>query len=265
MGLKLALIQMNIAFGQPNINYRTVEKRVTEAVKEKVDVIVLPELWTTGYDLSRLAEIADPGAKKAIHFLSTLAKTHHTNIVAGSVAKQTEKGTTNTMLMFNRDGRLVKEYSKAHLFRLMNEEKYLVQGEEDGLFELEGEPCAGVICYDIRFPDWIRTHMVGTGLQPKVLYVVAEWPKKRIDHWRALLISRAIENQCYVIACNRVGSDPNNEFGGHSMVIGPWGEVISEAQEEETILYKEIDLKAVDIVREEIPVFEDRRPALYRV
>lgn len=265
MGLKVALVQMNIAFGDPKTNYRVVEKRVKEAVKEKVDVIVLPELWTTGYDLTRLDEIADPGAKEAIHFLSTLAKSHRTNLVAGSVAKQSEKGTTNTMLIFNREGELIKEYSKAHLFRLMNEEKYLIQGDDNGLFQLEDEPCAGVICYDIRFPDWIRTHMVGVSKQPKMLYVVAEWPKKRVDHWRALLISRAIENQCYVIACNRVGSDPNNEFGGHSMVIGPWGEVIAEAQEEEVILYKEIDLTEVDKVREEIPIFEDRRPKMYRV
>lgn len=265
MRLKLALIQMDIAFGDPNTNYHLVEKRVKEAVDSEVDVVVLPELWTTGYDLTRLDEIADRNATRAIEFLSKLAKEHKTNLVAGSVAKQTEKGTTNTMLVFNRQGKLVKEYSKAHLFRLMNEEKYLIQGDGNGLFQLENEPCAGLICYDIRFPDWIRTHMVGAGNQPKMLYIVAEWPKKRVDHWRALLISRAIENQCFVIACNRIGSDPNNEFGGHSIVIGPWGEIIADAKEEETILYAEIELSEVDRVRADIPIFEDRRPSLYRV
>ncbi|WP_305886613.1 nitrilase-related carbon-nitrogen hydrolase, partial [Pseudomonas sp. 2822-15] len=80
----------------------------------------------------------------------------------------------------------------------------------------------------------------------KALFVVAEWPKSRIDHWRALLISRAIENQCYVVACNRVGSDPNNEFGGHSIIIGPWGEIIAEAEENEVVLYGELDISEVD-------------------
>ncbi|MEM1506410.1 nitrilase-related carbon-nitrogen hydrolase, partial [Domibacillus sp. 8LH] len=123
---------------------------------------------------------------------------------------------------------------------LMDEEEHLVEGSENGIFELAGAKSAGVICYDIRFPEWIRTHMLDN---TKVLYVVAEWPAKRIDHWKALLISRAIENQCYVVACNRVGADPNNQFGGHSMVIGPWGEILEEADDQETILYSELDVE----------------------
>lgn len=99
----------------------------------------------------------------------------------------------------------------------------------------------------------------------KILYVVAEWPKVRIDHWRALLISRAIENQCFVVACNRVGSDPNNVFGGHSMIIGPWGEIIAEAGEEETIIHADIDLNQVHQVRNTIPILQDRRPDIYEV
>jgi predicted amidohydrolase len=98
-----------------------------------------------------------------------------------------------------------------------------------------------------------------------VLYVVAEWPKQRLDHWRALLIARAIENQVYVVACNRVGSDPNNTFAGHSMVIDPWGQVIEEADDQIGILTAEIDLAEVKRIRQEIPIYEDRRPDLYRL
>ncbi|WP_416148028.1 carbon-nitrogen family hydrolase [Salipaludibacillus sp. HK11] len=263
MSLNIALIQMNIAFGDPIKNFNNVESRMKQAVREgNVDVIVLPELWSTGYDLTSLDKIADVEAKKSMAFLSKLAKEYNVNLVAGSVAKRSEEGFTNTMLVINRNGDLVKEYSKAHLFRLMDEEKYLVQGNSDGLFQLENELCAGVICYDIRFPEWIRTHMLD---DTKVLFVVAEWPKPRIDHWRALLISRAIENQCYVVACNRVGEDPNNEFGGHSIIVGPWGEVIAEAEEEETILFGKIDMAEVDRVRQTIPIFTDRRTDLYRL
>ncbi|MBU9723046.1 MULTISPECIES: carbon-nitrogen family hydrolase [Bacillaceae] len=261
---RVALVQMHIAFGDPDTNFRTVEEniRMICTSDKKVDVIVLPELWSTGYDLTRLNEIADNEGKTTVEFIGKLAKSFQVNIIAGSIPKATDSGVKNTMLVFNRNGELIKEYSKAHLFRLMNEEKYLIEGNSDGLFQLDGELCAGVICYDIRFPEWVRTHMLD---DTKVLFVVAEWPKPRIDHWRALLISRAIENQCYVVACNRIGSDPNNEFGGHSIIVGPWGEIVAEADESETILYGDLDMSEVEKVRKTIPIFSDRRTELYRL
>ena len=262
MSSRIAIVQMDIEFGNPEKNYKYVKEKIIEAALAHADIIVLPELWPTGYDLTRLDEIADKDGEKATAFISELAREYKVNIVAGSIPKETSAGVSNTMLVFNRSGELVKEYSKAHLFRLMNEEKYLVEGNEDGLFELEDALCAGVICYDIRFPEWIRTHMLNN---TKVLYVVAEWPKPRIEHWRTLLISRAIENQCFVVACNRIGADPNNEFGGHSIIINPWGEVVEEAQEEEMILYGDVNIDEVDKVRSKIPVFTDRRPDLYKL
>ncbi|MBB6451948.1 putative amidohydrolase [Salirhabdus euzebyi] len=262
MTLKVALIQMNISFGNPEANYEKVRTKCKEASEKNVDVIVLPELWTTGYDLTRLDEIADVNGEKSYSFIAELAKDYNVSIVGGSIPKETDKGITNTLFVVNRKGEFVSEYSKAHLFRLMDEEKYLTEGNDEGSFILENIKSAGVICYDIRFPEWIRTHMLD---QTKVLYVVAEWPKPRIDHWRALLISRAIENQCFVVACNRVGTDPKNEFGGHSLIVGPWGEVIVEAEDKETILYGEFNPEEVDKVRETIPIFTDRRPDLYKL
>ncbi|WP_047980435.1 carbon-nitrogen family hydrolase [Ornithinibacillus contaminans] len=262
MGLNVSLIQMDIAFGNPKANYDHVEKLFNKLTETKPDVVVLPELWTTGYDLTRLDEIADDNGTESIQFISKLASHYRTNIIGGSIAKHANQKFTNTLIVANQQGELVKEYSKAHLFRLMNEEKHLVEGNETGTFELAGHKSAGVICYDIRFPEWIRTHILDGA---KILYVVAEWPKSRIDHWRALLISRAIENQCFVVACNRVGSDPNNVFGGHSIVIGPWGEIIAEASEEEVILEAEIDIDQVDEVRNTIPIFKDRRPDIYNI
>lgn len=94
--------------------------------------------------------------------------------------------------------------------------------------------------------------------------VVAEWPKPRVDHWRSLLISRAIENQCFVMACNRSGSDPNNTFGGHSLIIDPWGTVVAEGGLDEEIVYGEVDFSEVEAIRRQIPIFQDRRPDLYQ-
>ena len=138
---------------------------------------------------------------------------------------------------------------------------HLSSGNGKGSFTLDNHSFAGVICYDIRFPEWIRTH---TTEGAEALFVVAQWPITRVDHWRALLIARAIENQCFVIACNRVGSDPNNQFAGHSMIIDPWGKIIAESSDQEEILYAEIDLQEVKKVREMIPVFTDRRPEFYQ-
>ncbi|WP_379127818.1 carbon-nitrogen family hydrolase [Paenibacillus sp. sgz500958] len=259
--MRISLIQLDIAFGDPKTNYAAMEAKIREAAASSPDCILLPELWTTGYDLSRLEEIADPGGKITSRFISSLAKELGINIVAGSIAKKTSEGITNSMLVFNRQGAVTGEYSKLHLFRLMDEHLYLKSGESKGLFTLDEVPCAGLICYDIRFPEWVRVHMT---LGAKVLFVSAEWPLPRLSHWRALLISRAIENQCYVVACNRSGSDPASRFAGHSMIIDPWGEIVCEASGNEEILSGEIDLQRVEQIRAEIPVFSDRRPDLYK-
>jgi predicted amidohydrolase len=221
---------------------------------------VLPELWDTAYDLTRLDEIADDEGQQAKQLISQFAKTNEVNIVGGSIAKKTEQGVTNTMYIFDRKGREVSQYSKLHLFKLMDEHLYLEAGTAKKLFTLEQSLCAGVICYDIRFPEWIRVH---TSSGAEVLFVVAQWPAPRLAHWKALLISRAIENQCYVIACNRVGQDPNNTFAGHSLVIDPWGEIIAEAGDSEELLSADVNLELVKEIRKQIPVFTDRRTEFY--
>ena len=260
VSLKVTCIQQDIVFGNPKQNRQNVEKNIEKAMQENPDVIVLPEMWTTGYDLARLAEIGDENGEKTKAMMSSLAQKYQVNIVAGSVAKSTGNKHTNTLYAFDRQGECISEYSKVHLFKLMDEHHYLVAGDEKGLFTLEGMTCAGLICYDIRFPEWVRAHTVNGA---KAIFVVAEWPLPRLAHWRHLLISRAIENQCYVIACNRSGKDPNNEFAGHSMIIDPWGEVLKEAKKEPEMITSTIDLEKVTQVRKQIPIFDDRRPEIY--
>ncbi|WP_078547933.1 carbon-nitrogen family hydrolase [Litchfieldia alkalitelluris] len=262
MDLKVACIQFDIVFGKPIDNINIVKERITALMTSgmNIDVIVLPELWTTGYDLTRLDVIADENGKTTIDLMKQLALKYNVNIIAGSIAKKTSAGVTNTMLVFNRKGDSIGEYSKLHLFQLMDEHHYLEPGKDKGLFEIDGIKTAGMICYDIRFPEWIRSH---TTQGAEIVFVVAEWPLPRLAHWKTLLISRAIENQCYIVACNRVGKDPNNEFAGHSLIIDPWGEVIAEAGTEESIITAHLELEKVANVRKQIPIFQDRRPALY--
>lgn len=251
---------MDIAFGNPELNFTNVEKFIEEAAEAHADVIVLPEMWNTGYALTELDALADDNGERTKDLLSQLAKTYKVNIVGGSVSTKKNSDFYNTMYVFNREGKLVSEYDKTHLFKLMDEHLYLKAGEKANLFFLDEIESGGVICYDLRFPEWIRTHTLQGA---KIMFIPAEWPKKRVDHWQLLLQARAIENQCYVVAVNRVGSDPNNEFNGHSMVIAPWGELLVHEQEAEGIYYADIDLEEVDKVRNTIPVFQDRRPNLY--
>lgn len=262
--LRAALIQADIQIGQPEANRRHMEDLLERAVsaEPKPELLVLPEMWNTGYALERIQELADPDGRESREWLSAFAKRHGVTIVGGSIAEKKDGGIYNTMYVFNEQGDTTAQYSKIHLFRLMDEEKHLEAGDEIVSFALrEGFQAGASICYDIRFPELARTQALN-GV--KVLIVPAEWPHPRLHHWRTLLMARAIENQMYVIACNRVGVSGSTEFFGHSLIIDPWGEIVAEGGEGEEIVTGELDLGLVDEVRGRIPVFEDRRPDIYR-
>jgi predicted amidohydrolase len=258
---RISLVQMHVEAGDPDANFGRAADRMERAAGDAPDLIVLPEMWNTGYALETIGAIADPEGKRTRELASGFARRHGINVVAGSIAERREDGVYNTLRIFNRDGEPAGEYDKIHLFRLMDEEKHLKSGKRIGLAELDGVRIGAMICYDIRFPELARTLALAGA---KLLVVPAEWPHPRLEHWRTLLRARAIENQLFVAACNRVGSSDGTDFFGHSMIIDPWGDIIAEADGEETILTAEIDLDLVDEVRRRIPVFEDRRPSLYR-
>ena len=258
--MKIALVQMDIEFGEPEINFTKIESYIKKATQHHIDVIVFPEMWNTGYALKDLHLLADENGNRTKHLLSKLAKEYSINIVGGSVATKRDGKFFNTMYVADRKGNIISQYDKAHLFKLMDEHLYMEPGHTKNSFDLDGITCGGVICYDLRFPEWIRAHVL-TGA--KIVFIPAEWPTKRIDHWQLLLQARAIENQCFIVAVNRIGNDPGNEFNGHSMVIAPWGELLISGQTNEGIYYTEIDLNEVDQVRKTIPIFQDRRTDLY--
>jgi omega-amidase len=260
--LRLALVQMNIEAGNPETNFARMEARLEEAaaLSPKPDLIVLPEMWNTGYALTEIVTLADPDGLRTKEVVSAFCRKHGINVLAGSIAELRGEAVTNTVHIFDRTGAEVMEYNKIHLFQLMNEHLHLLAGEQLGSFDLEGIPSAVMICYDIRFPELARKLAL---LGARILFVPAEWPHPRLHHWRTLLQARAIENQMFVVSCNTVGESGGASFFGHSMIIDPWGEVLAEAGEEEAILSAEIDMALVEEVRGHIPVFADRRPSLY--
>lgn len=260
--LHIALIQAHIELGDTKANLRRMLSGMEKAViaDRKPDVIVLPEMWNTGYALDRIEELADPDGEETKRKLGEFARAHNVHVVGGSIAENVDGRIYNTMLVVNRNGETTAKYSKMHLFRLMDEEKFLHAGDSAVTFDLDGLTAGASICYDIRFPELSRTLALSGA---KALFVPAEWPHPRLHHWRTLLMARAIENQMYVIACNRVGQSDGTSFFGHSMIIDPWGDIVAEGGEEETIITGTLDTGLPDEVRGRIPVFEDRRPQLY--
>ncbi|EPY12364.1 Carbon-nitrogen hydrolase [Paenibacillus sp. cl6col] len=261
-------IQMDVAIGEPDKNMENVIQWIGKAMERdsKPDVIVLPEMWNTGYALERIHEIADVNGQQTKQMLTMLAARYGVNIVGGSVSVREGDQIYNRVYAANRNGDIVGAYDKVHLFQLMDEHVYLSSGNALGTFTLDGVKCGVIICYDLRFPEWTRTMALqGT----EVLFVPAEWPHPRLHHWKTLLTARAIENQMYVVACNRVGtskgaSGQETAFFGHSAIIDPWGDTLASSGEQEAFVQAPISLSLVQEVRGRIPVFADRRESLYQ-
>ncbi|MBP2641446.1 MAG: Nitrilase/cyanide hydratase and apolipoprotein N-acyltransferase [Firmicutes bacterium] len=260
--LRVTVLQTDLVFGDPSANLSKMLIALQSALQEKPDAIIWPEMWNTCYDLTRLQDIADRDGTPSIPPLKEFAAQNGVNMVAGSIADIRNGNAYNTTYVINRSGEAVAAYSKIHLIGLMDENRFISPGSELNLFTLDSISCGSIICYDLRFPELIRSLAVKGA---EILFVPAQWPSSRLAHWRALLVARAIENQMYVVSANRVGKDPNNDFPGHSMVIDPWGDILYEAGSEEEIFTVELDIELVRQVRAKMPVFKDRVPAVYKL
>jgi predicted amidohydrolase len=260
--MKIALIQMDVKIGDPEFNFKHAESLMNQAMENEPDVMILPEMWNTGYDLERANEIADEDGKRTKDMLSSFAKKHCVMVIGGSILTlhSESEDVTNTMFVFSRTGEELLSYDKIHLFRLMDEHKFLKAGNKIGLIEWEEIKIGLMICYDLRFPQLSRK-LVNDGA--KLLVNVAQWPTARVDHWRHLLIARAIENQSFVVAVNRCGKSGDTDFPGHSMVIDPLGKIVLEGNKNEEIYHVDINIDDVNEVRGHIPVITDQRLDLY--
>ncbi|MGD9100346.1 MAG: carbon-nitrogen family hydrolase [Anaerolineae bacterium] len=259
--LKIALAQMDIQWANPQANLDTARGMVAQAAGAGAHLVVLPELWGSAYDLAHAANYASSLQEGLFGEMAALARKHGL-YVAGSLLEAGAGGMYNTCALYSPQG-LVGSYRKLHLISLMQEDRYLAPG--DRLALCEGLPWGATglaICYDVRFPEVFRGYGVAGA---RLVIVPAQWPSPRIAHWRTLLKARAIENQCVVAACNRVGADPHNTFGGASALIGPGGEVLVEGDDGPALLTAQVDMGTVDEVRRFLPVFRDRRPECYRL
>lgn len=258
---KIALAQMDIEWGDPYANLAAARSLVAQAAAVEADLVVLPELWGSGYDLTHASDYATPTDTGLFHEMAVLAREYDLHIV-GSLLESSEEQVFNTCALFAPRG-LLGRYRKMHRFCLMQEDRYLAAGDKPALIEnLPWGPTGLAICYDLRFPELFRGYAIASA---RLIVIPSQWPAPRIEHWRTLLRARAIENQCVVAGCNRVGADPDNVFGGASAVIGPWGDVLVEGDESPALLVADVDFVAVDEARQHIPILNDRRPGRYEL
>ena len=260
--MKIACLQMDVALGDVEENFSRAEGLIRKAMETGPDVLVLPETWNTGFfPKENLAELSDQDCDRVKEKIGALAKAFHVNIVAGSVANCRDGKVYNTACVFDREGQLVAGYDKTHLFSPMGEDRYFAAGDHLCSFSLDGVQCGILICYDLRFPELTRS-LALEGLE--MLFVVSQWPDVRIPHLQTLTAARAIENQIFLVCCNGCGQAGNTRYGGHSSILDPLGKPIAQAGVSQQILTANCDLQILTSIRGSIPVFQDRRPELYR-
>lgn len=263
MNMNISILQFNLAYANKEQNIETVERIFKEKLTGDEDIVVLPETWNTAYSTEIFHNIDKFAETKDGHTVTKMkewAKKYNIWLIGGSIPVKDGKKVYNKSLLINRNGEIVGEYDKMHLYSAMDENIAFNNGEKMPVFNTEFGDISTITCYDIRYPELIRTiSLRGT----KAIFVVANFPNPKLNHWRILLQARAIENQCYIVACNRVGSAGESSYFGHSMIISPWGEVVSEGDDKEGFVRGVINFEEVDKVRKIIPVYSDRVPKYY--
>ena len=253
--MKIATISLNIAWQDIEKNLVQAEKFILKAKTDGCDVVVLPEVFNTGF-ITDIGKFAEPPKGRTYQTLQNLASKNSINIVAGISEKTNNAKASNVAVVFDKSGHELAKYSKLHPFNFANEGKYFDAGDDIITFELEGTACSVFICYDLRFPEVFRQ----VSKDVEVIFVVANWPNSREKHWEALLIARAIENQCYVVGVNRIGKDGvGQRFNGSSMVIDPLGEVILQTNKTNEYSVCDLSLSKVAMIREKFPFLSDMR------
>jgi predicted amidohydrolase len=252
--VRIAAIQAELVWEDHETNRRRFADRLWAAAGAGADLVLLPEMFPTGFSMES-EEIAEDDDGTTIGWMVDHAATHGLHI-AGSMATRAEQGLpTNRLVVAGPDG-ILGTYDKIHPFSYSREDEHYAAGADFLTVDVRGVRTTCFVCYDLRFADEFWATAAATDLY----LVVANWPRTRREHWITLLRARAIENQAYVAAVNRVGTDGNGlEYAGDSMIIDPMGNVLASAAEGETILLADVHADEVAKVRAAFPFMADRR------
>lgn len=248
--MKVALIQSDLVWENPEENRTCFEEKIN-AIEEAVNLVVLPEMFTTGFTMDPV-KVAEPMNGKTVLWMQALAKAKNCAIT-GSVVIEENSSFYNRMLFVFPSGE-IQHYDKRHLFTLAGEEKVYSRGTQKLIVEYLGWKICPFVCYDLRFPVFSRNVE-----NYDVLIYVASWPKVRIKAWDTLLAARAIENMSYVIGVNRIGEDFNGYgYIGHSQVLDCLGEYLIEPKEQEAIFITNLDKTKLIEVRAKLNFLNDK-------
>jgi len=248
--LRIALVQLDIEWESKKENYRKAEGFIKRASHEGCDIIVFPEMFNTGFSMN-ISSIAEDEDGETALILSKLAMQNNINLIAGYAVKSFDSGKgRNQAVAYSRMGNILTTFTKLHSFSFAKEDQYYTAGDEIVTFDIEGMPSSIFICFDLRFPEVFRS----IAKKVQAIFVIANWPSTRIEHWEVLLKARAIENQCFVIGINRTGRDANGiHYSGQSKIYGPLGNEICSGGEKDEFLTGEIIPHEVNEIREKYP------------
>jgi len=255
--MKVAGLQMDIAWEDPGSNYLRAEALARGAAEAGARLIVLPEMFATGFTMDASAAAEHAGSTR--EFLTTLARDLDVYVVGGFV-EPGEDLPLNTCAFFAPEVGEIGKYHKIHPFTLAGEEEHYRAGEKLVTVTIEGVRVTPVICYDLRFPELFRA----TAMDTDLFLVIANWPERRSDAWRTLLRARAMENQAFVLGVNRVGEGGGQPHRGDTTLLDPFGRAIDEASVDAGVVRGEVDPAAVSEARAHFGFLADRRPELYR-
>lgn len=244
--MKVTILQLKPELGNVELNFENIGRWIKGAADYGADTVVLPELWSTGYYPTPVENFADKNCERTKKFIGGLAKSCGVNIVAGSVIAEVKGKIFNRSLIFNRRGTLLTFYDKTHLFTFAGEEKVFSKGRQIKTFNLDGVKCGIAICYDLRFPEFIRKIAL-EGIE--ILFVPAAWSLKRYLARNILTAARAIENQIFVVFANSLGV---------SEIFNPLGENIAQSGNDEQMLTANIDLNFRKEVISKMDLLGDR-------
>ena len=248
--MKTLLLQSNIIWENPQANRNHFSKQLS-AITEKVDLIVLPEMFSTGFTMNP-ESVAETMQGDTVLWMQKLAQNSNCAIVGSLVI--VEDGNFFNRLLFVDPSGTIQTYDKKHLFTLAGEKEVYTAGTEKLVIEYNGWKICALICYDLRFPVFSRNVE-----DYDLLVYVANWPKVRINAWDTLLKARAIENVSYVIGVNRIGIDGNgHQYIGHSQVIDPLGNEMNPMKEEEAVIVVEMDINKLKDIRQKFAFLNDR-------
>lgn len=248
--MKITLIQAPLLWENPTQNRNYFEGKIN-SITETIDLIVLPEMFTSGFTMNPKA-VAESMQGETVSWLQALAKAKNAAIT-GSLVIQ-EKGNFYNRLVFVFPSGEIKTYDKKHLFTLAGEDKAYTSGTQKLIIEYQGFKICPLICYDLRFPVFARNTE-----DYDLLIYVANWPKPRINAWDALLKARAIENLCYTIGVNRIGDDPNqHHYPGHSQAIDFLGNYLIAPQENEGVFITTLNKNSLVATRQKFGFLNDR-------